>query len=223
MLLVLTGITVVCVALLAYVNELTKEPIEKAKKDALALALKKVIPGYTDQEMKIDTVAGYVIYAPQGDANVGVAVESGALGFGGELKILVGFDAEGNIYNYSLLAHSETPGLGAKADVWFGAFDPTKGEAPVLHEVSAKSILGLNPGAGKLEVSKDGGQVDAITASTITSRAFLKAVNNAYETYMESRGAAPAVQEEPAADDSQDVQPADSPSAEEAAEPVGDK
>ena len=46
------------------------------------------------------------------------------MGFGGELKVLVGFNAEGKIYNYSLLAHAETPGLGSKADKWFGAYDP---------------------------------------------------------------------------------------------------
>ena len=82
------------------------------------------------------------------------------------------------------MAHAETPGLGSKADKWFGAYDPAKNEKPVSHEESAKSILGMNPGETPLAVTKDmNGQVDAITASTITSRAFLNAVNAAYQAY----------------------------------------
>ena len=73
--------------------------------------------------------------------------------------------------------------MGSKADKWFGAYDATKGEKAVTHEMSKKSIIGMSPGEGELKVSKDGGQVDAITASTITSRAFLNAINKAYEAY----------------------------------------
>ena len=83
--------------------------------------------------------------------------------------MLVGFDTEGKILGYTLLEHAETPGLGAKADKWF-----QKGEKG--------DIIGKDP-KEPLTVSKDGGQVDAITASTITSRAFLLAVNNAYNAY----------------------------------------
>ena len=127
----------------------------------------------------------FIIYpAKNGEKWVGSAVEAKSMGFGGELKVLVGFDAEGKIYNYSLLAHAETPGLGSKADKWFGAYDPAKNEKPVSHEESAKSILGMNPGETPLAETKDmNGQVDAITASTITSRAFLNAVNAAYQAY----------------------------------------
>ena len=126
----------------------------------------------------------FIVYpAKNGEELVGTAVEAKSMGFGGELKVLVGFNAEGKIYNYSLLAHAETPGLGSKADKWFGAYDPAKGEQAVSHEESKKSILGMNPGEAPLTVSKDGGAVDAITASTITSRAFLNAVNAAYQAY----------------------------------------
>ena len=84
--------------------------------------------------------------------------------------MLVGFNPAGEILGYTLLEHAETPGLGAKADTWF----QKDGKA---------SIIGKNP-ATPLTVSKDGGDVDAITASTITSRAFLKAINQAYNIYM---------------------------------------
>ena len=91
-------------------------------------------------------------------------------GFGGALNVLVGFDKDGNIIDYSLLSHAETPGLGSKAADWF-----KKGQKG--------DITGKNPGKGALVVNKDGGDVDAITASTITTRAFLNAVNNAYAAY----------------------------------------
>ena len=190
MLLVLTGVTVISVALLAYVNELTKGPIAEANAKTLSDAISIVVPAFDNNptaEATKETVNGveYTIYPAKKDGQwVGAAVESSAMGFGGELKVLVGFDAEGKIYNYSLLAHAETPGLGSKADKWFGAYDPAKNEKPVSHEESAKSILGMNPGETPLAVTKDmNGQVDAITASTITSRAFLNAVNAAYQAY----------------------------------------
>ena len=194
MLLVLTGVTAISVALLAYVNELTKGPIAEANAKTLNKALKQVLPEFTNNPVgESDTifsekdgkkVVDFIVYpAKKGEEWVGSAVESKAMGFGGELKVLVGFDAKGKIYNYSLLAHTETPGLGSKADKWFGAYDATKGEKAVTHEMSKKSIIGMSPGEGELKVSKDGGQVDAITASTITSRAFLNAVNKAYEAY----------------------------------------
>ena len=181
MLLVLTGVTAISVALLAYVNKLTKGPIAEANAKTLNEALKQVLPEFTNNPVgESDTifsekdgkkVVDFIVYpAKKGAEWVGSAVESKAMGFGGELKVLVGFDAEGKIYNYSLLAHAETPGLGSKAADWF-------------KEGNKGSIKGMSPGEGELKVSKDGGRVDAITASTITSRAFLKAVNKAYEAY----------------------------------------
>ncbi|MBR1687434.1 MAG: RnfABCDGE type electron transport complex subunit G [Prevotella sp.] len=177
MVLVLTAVTVVMGGVLAYVNHLTSGPISAQKEKALSDGIKSVMG--VDQLViaKTDTVRQtdakgkelvYVIYQVQ-DAqqnNLGAAVESTTGGFGGDLKVLVGFNTEGNILGYTLLEHAETPGLGAKADKWFQQGE--KGD-----------IIGKNP-AEPLVVSKDGGQVDAITASTITSRAFLLAVNNAY-------------------------------------------
>ena len=176
MLRVLTGVTVVSVALLAWVNELTKEPIAQANAKALSDAVSLVVPDFDNNpiaEKKIQEVNGvqYAVYpATKSGEYIGAAVEASAMGFGGDLKVLVGFDAEGNILNYSLLSHAETPGLGSKADTWFKKGN--KGD-----------ITGMNPGKAVLTVSKDGGQVDAITASTITSRAFLSAVNAAYAAY----------------------------------------
>lgn len=176
MLLVLTGVTAISVALLAYVNELTKGPIAEANAKTLSDAVAMVVPGFDNDpiaEKKVQEVDGveYSVYpARKGNEYIGAAVESATLGFGGELKVLVGFDAEGKIIDYSLLSHAETPGLGSKAADWF-----KKG--------GKGDITGMNPGEAPLTVSKDGGKVDAITASTITSRAFLRAINAAYAAY----------------------------------------
>ena len=180
MMVVLTGVAVVMGGILAYVNHLTEGPINEQKTKALADGIKTVMVCNDLVVAKTDTVKQndakgkeltYIIYQIQ-DAqkkDLGAAVESTTMGFGGDLKILVGFDPEGKILGYTLLEQSETPGLGAKADKWF-----QKGEKG--------DIIGKDP-KESLTVSKDGGQVDAITASTITSRAFLLAVNNAYNAY----------------------------------------
>jgi electron transport complex, RnfABCDGE type, G subunit len=173
---VLTGITVIAGGLLGYVNDLTQEPIAQANAKALSSAIETVVPGFdnnpaADPETVDLNGNTYKVYKATKDGEfIGAAVESSANGFGGKLTVLVGFDKDGNIIDYSLLSHSETPGLGSKSAEWFKKGN--KGD-----------ITGMNPGEKPLVVTKDGGQVDAITASTITSRAFLKAVNNAYAAY----------------------------------------
>lgn len=177
MILSLTGFSIIAGGLLGWVNAATAEPIAQANAKALSDAIAVVIPGFDNnpaEEAETVEVEGttYKIYpATQGGKPIGAAVEASANGFGGTLTVLVGFDTEGNIIDYSLLSHAETPGLGSKASDWFkkGA----KGD-----------ITGKNPGTQSLTVSKDGGEIDAITASTITSRAFLQAVNNAWSAYM---------------------------------------
>jgi len=179
MTLVLTLVAVVMGGILAFVNHLTEGPIAEQKAKALADGIKTVMvcndlvvaePVEVKQDIdgKEHTFIIYNVKDAQGK-DLGAAVQSVTMGFGGDLKVLVGFDTEGNILGYTLLEHAETPGLGAKADQWF-----QKGQKG--------DIIGKSP-AEPLTVSKDGGQVDAITASTITSRAFLKAVNNAYNAY----------------------------------------
>ena len=180
MLLVLTGVAVIMGGILAFVNHLTEGPINEQKEKALADGIKAVMVcdnltvAKTDEVKQNDakgkelTFTVYQVKDAQGQ-DLGAAVESTTGGFGGDLKVLVGFDPAGKILGYTILEHAETPGLGAKADKWF-----QKGQKG--------DIIGKSP-VEPLTVSKDGGQVDAITASTITSRAFLLAVNNAYSAY----------------------------------------
>lgn len=180
MVLVLTGVALITGCILAFVNHVTEEPIAAQKQKTLEDGIKAVMGGGELTVAKTDTVRQndqkgkeltYVIYQTKdaSQKDLGAAVESTTGGFGGDLKVLVGFDPKGNILGYTLLEHAETPGLGAKADNWF-----QKGQKG--------DIIGKNPEEA-LTVSKDGGKIDAITASTITSRAFLNAVNNAYKAY----------------------------------------
>ena len=180
MVIVLVGVAVVIGAVLAWVNNITEKPIADKAQQTLAAGIKEVM-GATDikvedpdsVKMEIQGKEAqfviHIVHTTDGDY-IGSAVESTTMGFGGDLKVLVGFNAEGEILGYTILQASETPGLGAKADKWF-------------QKDGKGCIVGKNPSKGELKVSKDGGDVDAITASTITSRAFLEAVNQAFAAY----------------------------------------
>lgn len=181
---VLVGVALIMGGILAFVNHMTEGPISEQAEKALSDGIKAVMMNDNLSVTANDTVRETIdnkecvfIVHKAADASgkeIGAAIETTTLGFGGDLKVLVGFNPQGDILGYTLLEHAETPGLGAKADAWF-------------QKDGKSSIIGKNPGT-PLVVSKDGGDVDAITASTITSRAFLKAINQAYNVYMK-RGA----------------------------------
>lgn len=184
MLLSLTVICLVAGAILALVNQYTTGPIAASKAATLQNAIREVVPEFDNNP----TAEAFMAATPEGDSVkiypalkagtfVGAAVESFTKkGFSGEIKVIVGFDATGKLYNYSVLQHAETPGLGAKMQEWFRT------------DKNKQSVLGRNLADGGLKVSKDGGDVDAITAATITSRAFLDAINRAYSAYTGTDG-----------------------------------
>lgn len=170
----LTVIALVAAGALAWVYTITKEPISLAKEQKKEQAIKDVLPDYTRTDAP-DTINGLsVVRAYNDDTFVGAAVETAGNGFGGTIRLMVGFDADGNICNYSVLEQSETPGLGTKMVDWFKTAK------------NKQDIRGLNPSKGNFAVSKDGGDIDAITAATISSRAFLQAVRHAYDAYAEN-------------------------------------
>lgn len=171
---VLTGIALVAGAALASVNELTKDTIQQLKEISEQDAIAQVLGGGDVKVQQIDTVAyndcNYIVMNA-GEKGVAVkAVDPQKASFGGGLTIMVGIDPNGVVLGYSILETNETPGLGAKAAQWF-----QKGQKG--------DIIGRNLTEKELVVSKDGGDVDAITASTITSRAFLRAVNAANQAF----------------------------------------
>ena len=166
--------------LLAQMNKMTATPIAEAKAMKLQNAIREVVPAFdNDPVAEAYRMAGgsgdsLLVYpARQGDELVGFAINSYSNnGFSGNIQIMVGFDMEHHIVNYAVLQHGETPGLGSKMTEWFR--DATR---------PSQSVIGRDLSQGALTVTKDGGDVDAITASTITSRAFMEAVNRAYTVY----------------------------------------
>ena len=176
MLLSLTLITLVAAGLLAGIYSLTKDTIaatNAAKQQAAIIAVLPQIEGLTIAEPT--EAEGITIFkANQGDTFAGAAVKVAENGFGGTFHVMVGFDAAGAITGFEVLDHQETPGLGSKMQEWFQ---------------NVSTVIGLNPAEANLTVSKDGGDVDAITAATISSRAFLAAVNKAYKAYAEANDA----------------------------------
>ena len=169
-------------AILGGVYVLTKKPIEDAAELKKTNAIKEVLPQNNNMkigeavEITLDSYSEKFIVYPafENDKLIAVAVETfDNNGYGGQIKSMVGFDAEGNIVNYAILAMSETPGLGEKVTSWFKT------------KRNNQDIRGKKPSEESFKVSKDGGEIDAITASTITSRAFLASVKTAYNVFME--------------------------------------
>mgnify|MGYP003288464932 FL=1 len=162
MVICLFAICVVCSSLLAGVYALTKAPIDAAAKAKNEAAIMEVLPTSAvtiEEERTVDfegaSYAYNLAYDEQGNT-VGCAINVAPVGFGGPIAIKVGFDVNGVIWNTKVLSQAETPGLGAKC------VEPSFSE----------QFKGFDPAAKKLAVKKDGGDVDAITASTITSRAY---------------------------------------------------
>ncbi|MCF0172771.1 MAG: RnfABCDGE type electron transport complex subunit G [Bacteroidales bacterium] len=188
MLLSLGIICLICSGLLAVVNQFTEEPIRIANIEKTNRAVAEVVPEFQDIA-KSDVECGGTVYevytASKGGEVVGYAIKSSSIGFGGPFTIMVGVEtATGAIYGTSVISHSETPGLGAKISAK-GGF--------------RQQFAGKHPDSFRLGVKKDGaGDVDAITASTITSRAFTKAVKSAYDVYLQLAAAAEAADSQPA-------------------------
>jgi Na+-translocating ferredoxin:NAD+ oxidoreductase subunit G len=178
-LVVITSLAGLC---LAGVKNLTADAIAKAEKDKLESALKVVLPEFDNdiskamKEVKITEKDKLIFYyAKKGDELVGTAVETyTSKGFSGKFRIMVGFRPDGSIINTSVLEHFETPGLGDKMDA-------AKSKFPL-------QFIDKNPASFNVMVTKDGGEVDAITAATITSRAFSDAVQRAYDEFIKDGG-----------------------------------
>lgn len=180
MIVVLTLITALVGAILGSVYQLTAEPIALANAKAQEEAIREVAPQFDNNPIaESDTIISngleIVVYpAKLGGVATGAAVKAPTKsGFNGEIVVMVGFEKDGMIREYRVLSHGETPGLGAKMDQWFRT------------DKNRQSILGKNPANTNMSVTKDGGEIDAITASTITSRAFLQAIKTAYAAYMQ--------------------------------------
>lgn len=176
---------------LGYVNKITEEPRKQAQQNKIKSALNNVLPEFDDvNKFKVavkgeskesvfynsagsDSLTFYEV--SKGGEVVGTAIETFTdMGFSGRFTIMVGFLSNGDIYNTSVIQHMETPGLGDKMDAKLSDF-PNQFE-------------GKNPETSNVNVKQDGGEIDAITAATISSRAFCDAVNRAYDALKKQGG-----------------------------------
>lgn len=176
MFLALFLVTLVASSALAFIYEFTKEPIEQARRQKKSQAIRTVLPEFDNQPGEAvekvsageDTI--YFYRATFNDSLVGYAVETFTnKGFSGEIRLMVGFLPDGTIHKIAVLEHMETPGLG----------DKMKSEKSDW----SRQFQTKNPAEFELKVKKDGGDVDAITAATISSRAYCDAVERAYKAY----------------------------------------
>lgn len=180
------SLMIVCVVsgfALAKVYNATQDPIQKSREIQQQEAIEKVLPEYDDlkiekkalkseekpnafkKETGTDSITLYHAY--KNGTEIGTAVKTFTnKGFGGIIKMMVGFVENGRINKVQILNHSETPGLGSKMT-----------EADFYTQFEGK-----NPENFELKVKKDGGDVQAITAATISSRAYCDALKNAYST-----------------------------------------
>jgi len=173
-------ITIISGALLGAINNLTLEPKAQAKMAQKIKALKLVLPEFDNNpvdEVKMVTLLGTTdsteIFPAlkNGVQVVAAVVGSSEIGFSGTIKIIVVFNADGTIKNIAVLEQKETPGLGTK----------------IKDEKFLQQFRTRNPSEMKLKVTKDGGEVDALTGATITTRAFCEATQNAWDAFENNR------------------------------------
>lgn len=160
---VLTAVCAVSALLVALTLAVTARPIEKAKAEAHAAMLRQVLPEGAGEPVRLTAEKdgeSFEYYSAHGA--IAIEVET-ARGYAGKIRLLVGFDRDGTLYSFKVLEHSETPGLGANLAV---------ADNSVLSSARGKPANGT-----RWSVTKDGGDIHALTAATISSRAACEALS----------------------------------------------
>ena len=179
MLLSLTFIAMGASIALGFVYEYTKGPIEVSNLNRKLEAIRQVVPEFNnnpaDDMFRLPSEDGdsLEIYPSKMDnKTIGYAIKTySSKGYSGTITLMVGFKPDGTINNVSVLEQKETPGLGTK----------------MMEPKFKAQFNGKDPSSFTLKVKKDGGQVDAISAATISSRAFCDAVTKAYNTFRKGK------------------------------------
>lgn len=174
---VMVVVALVSAAALTFVHNMTSEPIQEAQNKLIADSIKEVITAeFNNDPFAEKTVIGqgkdrYTLYPARQDGYITSIVMKthSNKGFGGRLDVIVGFLLDGKVSGYNVVKHQETPGLGSKVN------DPS----------FKKRIIGQTPASENFKVKQDGGQIDAITGATITSRALIDAIQKAYQGYVQ--------------------------------------
>ena len=171
MLIALMVITIVSGGVLGFVYGLTKPAIDKVEENKNLKAINEVLKSDVEivktETKEIDDLTYNLAFDAEGNF-IGAAIKTYSKnGFGGKIELMVGMLSNGIINKVSILSQAETPGLGANMvnDKFKGQFD------------------GKDPKSFKLMVKKDGGDVDAITAATISSRAVSEAIQRAADGF----------------------------------------
>lgn len=168
MVLCLSVVCLVCSAVLGGAYAITAEPIAAAQVAKTNASIAKVLPPFSGNALSDTVTVDGVAYPYYKAEGAGYAVISASNGFNGPVTVMVGITEDGIVHNTTVLSQSETPGLGAKCQT---------------DEKFINQFKGWDPAVKSLLVKKDGGDVDAITASTITSRAYALAVSNALAAF----------------------------------------
>ena len=168
MVLCLSGVCLVCSAVLALVYVATIDFIEAAQDTKTKDSIAEVLPPFSGKLDAGSVVVEGVEYNYYHAEGAGYAIISTVAGFSGPIVVMVGVDESGIIHNTKVLTQTETPGLGAKCQD---------------DETFLSQFRGWDPKVKKLAVKNDGGDMDAITASTITSRAYALALSNALKAF----------------------------------------
>lgn len=189
MVIVLFSITAISALLVALVNNMTKDAIALSQQQTKNLA-KFIVLDTTAEEARVErdttiNIGDFAVTAStvvrQSDNTVlGYAVEAPSItksGYADRITLMVGFveqEGEAIINGVEVLSQKETPGLGANM---------TKEDNSLIRSIAKK-----NPASLKFSVSKEGGSFDALTGSTISSRAYANAVETAYAGYLWATG-----------------------------------
>jgi len=174
MILSLLFISIGMSAALGFVYNLTKDPIARASKEKEVKAVKDVLPPFNnDPTTEIVSIENLVFYPASKDGiPVGCAVKTFTdKGYSGRFDLMVGFLPDGKIFNIVVLEQKETPGLG------------TKMKEPKFKDQFNGLDIGILQNK-EVKVKKDGGTIDAISAATISSRAFCDGIQKAYAIFM---------------------------------------
>jgi len=161
--------------LLTLVYNITKEPIQEAQNRLVSEGIKDVIVTDFDNDPFAEKLVvrrgkeRYTLYPARNKGYVTSIVMKSMSnkGFGGRIDVIVGFLLDGRISGYKVIAHKETPGLGSKID----------------DKSFKEQIIGMFPNSPSFNVRQDGGEVDAVTGATISSRALIDAIKRAYKGY----------------------------------------
>lgn len=178
MIIVLVLVAGLSALILGVIYNITKKPIQKAKDNREVAAIKEVVYGefnnnpYKERHI-IPTADGKgkveLFPARNSEGNItSVAIKTYSNnGFGGKIELMVGYFVDGTINKYKIIDYKETPGLGTK----------------VSEPKFSSQFNGINPGKHIFKVKQDGGNIDAVTAATISSRAVIDAIQRGFDAF----------------------------------------